>query len=372
VTAIATKGSNLIKATVMRNSFLSSLSKWIAALALCIACFLVSCGRKNNTPISANPVLQSITVSPKSSTIVRFDDQQYTAEGHYSDGSTKPLNNVAWALSNNNAAVNSTGLVQSLGVGHLVVTATSGGISGSAELKIERRIITEGNIPPDFTLANTMTLLYGNFNVETKSSIPATVSEKNETYPFFIGQVMESGVSKIFFGTYNSSEGVCHGCSAQLNMVVLVRSNGGWVVESSTKAPVNGGEYGEPSIDAHIVRIGPDRFGVELKGSSTHQGNGTSYVSILAPWKGKIHEAFTDITGEANVDCGEEKGMLPCVSFVKTIEFVRGANPDYDDMILTLSGTKLSDARPYKAVAIEGTERRIFADGKYIRVAPKP
>ena len=369
MTAIAPGGSDLIKATVMRNSFLSSSVKSIAALGLCISCFLVSCGRQSDAPTSAKPVtLQSITVSPKTSTIARFDDQQYAAEGHYSDGSTRPLNNVAWGLSNDKAVVNSTGLVQSLGVGDVVVTATSGGIAGSAELKVERRIITEGNIPPDFTLANAMSLLYGNFDGEAKSS----VSEGNETYPFFIGQVMESGVSKIFLGTYNSSEGVCHGCAAQIGMVVLVRSNGAWLVESSTKAPVDDGEYGEPSIDAHILRIGPDRFGVELKGSSTHQGAGARYVSILVPWNSEIREAFADITGEANVDCGEEKGMLPCVSFEKTIEFVRGANPDYNDMILTLSGTKLSDAQPYKAVAIKGTERRIFADGKYIPVAPKP
>jgi hypothetical protein len=366
----------------MRYSFLSSPAKWIAALGVCISCFLVSCERGSSTLTAPNPVLQSITVYPKTSTAAQFDNQQYAAEGHYSDGSAKPLNNVAWALSDNTKAlVNSTGLVQPFGVGRVIVTATSGGIAGSAELTIEKNIITEGSVPKDFTVANAMKMLYGNFEGETRSSISdlppvadssLTLPKQNETYPFFLGQVTESGVSKIFFGTYASPEGECHGCTALIGMAVFIHGNDGWVVESSTKTAVFDGEYGEPPTDVHIVRLGPNHFGVELAVSSTHQGVGTHAVSILVPWNGDIRRAFQDITGEGNGGgCGEE-GMLPCVSFEKTIDFVRGANPDYDDMVLTLSGTKLSDGPPSKVVAVTGTERRIFSDGKYIPVAPSP
>jgi hypothetical protein len=51
------------------------------------------------------------------------------------------------------------------------VTVASDGITGSAELTIERRMATDGKIPTDFTVASAIRTLYDNFDGETKSSL---------------------------------------------------------------------------------------------------------------------------------------------------------------------------------------------------------
>lgn len=349
---------------------------------------LASCGSDSRTNAPASPTLQSITVSPKTATVAQFGRQQFAAEGHYSDGSTKALNNVAWTLDNKKGQVTSTGLVEASDLGLVIVTATSGGFTGSAALTIERRIITEGSIPADFTVAKAMSILYGNFDGETKSSIAdlpplpdssLTLPKQNETYPFFIGQVTESGGSKIFFGTYASAEGYCHACAVLIGMAVFVRGHDDWVVESATKKAIFDGEWGEPPTP-RILRIGPSHAAVELEVAGFY-----SNAAILVPWNGEIRGAFSEIVGEGNgqvcsdesSEGDEDSAPQPCVRSDKKISFAPGANPDYYDMILTLSGTTLAEEKPYKLVTpykilqVSGSERRIFAEGKYVPVAPK-
>jgi len=71
----------------------------------------------------------------------------------------------------------------------------------------------------------------------------------------------------------------------------------------------------------------------------------------LVPWNGEIREAFDTIIAEGNGQvCGEEdeeEGMQPCVGTQKNIAFAQGANPNYDDLVVTLSGTALSEKPPF-------------------------
>ena len=85
-------------------------------------------------------VLQSIVVTPTNEIIVNISSNgvQYTATGHYSDGTTQNLtNSVHWTLSGLTlGSISSTGLFSPEGVGLGTVTATSGTISGSASLMV--------------------------------------------------------------------------------------------------------------------------------------------------------------------------------------------------------------------------------------------
>lgn len=90
-----------------------------------------------STLLTVNPaVLTSISVTPASVYVGVGSNQQYTATGNFSDGSTANLTNaVTWSSSNPLiATISSTGLGTSTGGGAAILTATQGALSGSATM----------------------------------------------------------------------------------------------------------------------------------------------------------------------------------------------------------------------------------------------
>jgi hypothetical protein len=85
------------------------------------------------------PPLSSIAVTPASSTVGTGTSQQFTATGSYSDGSTQDLaGQVTWTSSNANAAtISGGGLTTALSAGTTTISATLGGVSGSATLAVQ-------------------------------------------------------------------------------------------------------------------------------------------------------------------------------------------------------------------------------------------
>jgi hypothetical protein len=364
----------------MSKDFCLHSAKWMAVVVTCCLWLLVSCGSPSRTNAPAIPTLKSVTLSSASATVDFGSSQQFTAVGNYSDGSSKPLSGVTWATSDARlATVNSTGFASAFNPGHVTVSATSGTITANATLTIGPLIATEGRIPGDFNLANAMRSLYGNYDPSTQASVSPLLpgSEENsffqrakqiEVRPFFTATADDSGISKILFGTYSGpfAEGfTCHGCAPLIGMAVFIHTGEGWVIESSTKSAVFSGQWGHPP-DAHIVQISSDHVGVRLDGP----GAFATYVSILVPWNGEIREAFGTNIAEGNgAVCGDEEGMQPCVGTQRKITFVKGANPSYDDIVLMLSGTAVSEKPPFKVVEVNGTERSTFSGGKYVRVS---
>jgi trimeric autotransporter adhesin len=82
--------------------------------------------------------LSSITISPTNTSIAVGATQQYTATGHYSDGSTRNITStVTWSSNYPNVATISTsGLATGIAGGSTVITATSGSISASTNLTV--------------------------------------------------------------------------------------------------------------------------------------------------------------------------------------------------------------------------------------------
>ena len=103
-------------------------------IALCGSWFLVACG---GASAPAPPTLQSISVSPQNSTVVAGLTQQFSATGHFSDGSSNTMSSVTWASSDASVAtINSTGLLTAVKQGAVSVSATSGNASGSTGLTV--------------------------------------------------------------------------------------------------------------------------------------------------------------------------------------------------------------------------------------------
>jgi hypothetical protein len=120
--------------------YVCSLPKSIGILGIALSCSLIlaACGGGTSSPAPpASPTLQSVSVSPQSSTVAAGLTQQYSATAHYSDGSSKPANSVTWTTSNTSVAtINSTGLLTAAKQGAVTISAVSEGITASTSLTI--------------------------------------------------------------------------------------------------------------------------------------------------------------------------------------------------------------------------------------------
>ncbi|AXI03791.1 Ig-like domain-containing protein [Aquirhabdus parva] len=93
--------------------------------------------------------LQSITVTPASSSVAAGLTQQFTATGNYSDGTSQAIATPAWSSSDTTTAtVNASGLVTSIKAGSATLTATLSGISGSAALTVTTATLQKINVTP--------------------------------------------------------------------------------------------------------------------------------------------------------------------------------------------------------------------------------
>jgi len=87
------------------------------------------------------PGLASITVAPASSSLMPGQSESLVATGTFNDSSTQTLQSVIWSSSNNSVATisnsaGSAGIVNTLAAGATTLTATAGGVSGSASLNV--------------------------------------------------------------------------------------------------------------------------------------------------------------------------------------------------------------------------------------------
>jgi uncharacterized protein YjdB len=89
--------------------------------------------------VTAAPItLQSISVGPVNPVVTNGQTAQFTATGHYSDGSTQLLTSgVSWKSSDTNiATIGPSGLASAVGAGTATVTAADGSLAGSTTLTV--------------------------------------------------------------------------------------------------------------------------------------------------------------------------------------------------------------------------------------------
>lgn len=90
---------------------------------------------------TAAVVLESISVEPVDPTMYKGPKQQFTATGHYSDGSQADLTaTVSWSSSNTNVVViSATGLAQAKDNGTAVISATLDGVVGDSTVTVAKK-----------------------------------------------------------------------------------------------------------------------------------------------------------------------------------------------------------------------------------------
>jgi uncharacterized protein YjdB len=127
------------------NSMTGSAQIW-ATIAGCGGTCSTDFVTLNVTP----PVLQSITVTPASPSIAAGNTQQFSAQGNYSNGSTANITGlVTWMSSDTSVAtVNTAGRAFTLEAGSATITATSGSITGAANLTVTPAALVSVAVTP--------------------------------------------------------------------------------------------------------------------------------------------------------------------------------------------------------------------------------
>lgn len=237
---------------------------------------------------------------------------------------------------------------------------------------------TEQNLPADFSLPDGMKLLYGNYDAAKKSStfrlskkFPNTFFDrpgKVEAREFTAAGMMDSGEMKVFVLTSAVPAAApqfnCHACAPVIGVAIFAKKGGAWAIEDADKSFEVMGNWGGPPA-ASIVRVGPDRAAFELNPGNTNQGETVGATVILLPWKGAIREAFNmETESTENSDCGDG---TECTDKETEVSFVHGDNPDYDDLLLKITG-KATSQKTGKEVEIHREQTWKFADGKYVRI----
>jgi uncharacterized protein YjdB len=109
----------------------------------------------SSTLTVSSPLLVSVTVTSASASLGVGLTDQFTATGTYSDGSSQNISGaVTWSASNPAlVTISNSGLVNAKSNGSLIITATSGSISGTAPVTVTISLVSIAVTPPLPTIA---------------------------------------------------------------------------------------------------------------------------------------------------------------------------------------------------------------------------
>lgn len=136
----------------------------------------------NGVTFTVPPVLESIAVTPQSSSVAAGLNEQLTATGTYSDNSTQNLSSsVVWMSSATAVAtVNNTGLVTGAGQGSATISANLAGIAGSTGVTVTPPVLTGIAVSPTNLVlpqgATQQLTAMGNYSDGSQQDITATVA----------------------------------------------------------------------------------------------------------------------------------------------------------------------------------------------------
>lgn len=169
---------------------------------------LAACGGGGSSSTNTTPpttaTLTSIAVTASPASVGVGATSQFTAVGTYSDSTTKTLTTTAtWTSATTSVAtITSSGLATSLAVGTSVITATSGGVSGTATLTVTSATVATIAVTPATasiapgatqTFVATATFTDGTSRILTSATTPAVAWTSGTTANATIGAT--SGVA---------------------------------------------------------------------------------------------------------------------------------------------------------------------------------
>ncbi len=133
----------------------------------------------------------------------------------------------------------------------------------------------------------------------------------------------------------------CFTCRPVLGMAVFTRRLNTWLLEDENDAVDLAGSRGlPPSIK--LVTLGTDLHGIRLESHTEASDFSSTTLSLLVPWQEDVVRAFTGETAYSNRNaCGPDSPLRdPCYAWQRTDTLAPVPGQDYDDLVLTGSGTQ--------------------------------
>jgi hypothetical protein len=180
----------------------------------------------------------------------------------------------------------------------------------------------------------------------------------------------------------------CILCRPVIGMAIFTRRLNTWLLEDENEAVDLAGGNGRPPA-VKLVTLGTDVHGIRLESHIEASDFSTSSISLLVPWQEDVLRAFTGETGYSNGGaCGPDSPLRePCYAWQRVDTLVPVPSQDYDDLVLTGSGTQpppetesAKAAKPTRAhgrqkpqpspvpsaIPYTSVERLRFRDGRYV------
>jgi hypothetical protein len=136
--------SNPAVASIDTNGVANTLSGGTTTITATVGAFT------DSSIITVVPAsLLSITVTPSTVSMAAGTQQQFTATGFFSDGSTQVLTSATWSSSTTSViTVDANGLGQAVAAGSSTITVTSGTVSGTASVTVTGATLVSLTIAP--------------------------------------------------------------------------------------------------------------------------------------------------------------------------------------------------------------------------------
>ncbi|MGB9162454.1 MAG: Ig-like domain-containing protein, partial [Candidatus Sulfotelmatobacter sp.] len=293
---------------------------------------------------TGSPVLQSITVSPTSASISVGATQQFTATGHYSNGSTQTLTSgTTWSSSSTTyATIGATGLATGVAAGSTNITASSGGVVSTpaaalavtASTPVLQSITispTSASIAVGATQQFTATGHYSNGSTQTLTS-GVTWSSSATTYAPIGATGLATGVAAGSTSIAASSSGVVSAPAAALAVTAAVTTGSG---KSFYVAPT--GSDSNPGTSASPWLTIQHAASTVPAGSTVYVAAGTYNESINVTVSGTSSAPIT-FTGESGAIVSGT-GLTPSTSQTQGLWNIGSATPaGVDVSYITIQG----------------------------------
>jgi hypothetical protein len=132
----------------------------------------------------------------------------------------------------------------------------------------------------------------------------------------------------------------CFACQPVIGMAVFTLRLNTWVLESENEAVDIAGSRGLPP-SFRLVTLGTELHGVRSEAHIEASDFSSARMSLLVPWQDDISRAFAGEIAYSNRNaCGPESPMRePCYAWERKDALVSVPGQDYDDLVLSGSGT---------------------------------
>ncbi|MBV9870943.1 MAG: Ig-like domain-containing protein [Frankiaceae bacterium] len=207
-------------------------------------------GKTGSTGVTVTAAaLSSVTVSPSPASMAKGTQQQFSATGHFSDGTTQDVTSSAtWSSTNTDAVtVDTTGLATAAGVGTSTVSAAYSGKSGDASVEVTAATLQSIAVTPPFaklpvglsrqftatgTFSDASTQDLTN-NVTWTSSRPSYASVSNAAGSEGLAQGLATGGARIT-ATLGSVSGYTHLSVTPAVLTGLVVTDGSLITNGAS------------------------------------------------------------------------------------------------------------------------------------------